>query len=494
MRRCWFRERPQSRPSSLHREPAMPKTSPTPALGMIAWTSGPLGKLNEANRALVDEISRLIKAGDQETLVGALKGWPPSQVVELFVHLPLKHARVLFSWMDNAQARAIAELDDTFRDVLLADATVDRLVEVLDELEPEEARASLAQLPESLRGRALPRLEAREAIEALGAFEEESAGSIMSRKFVAVPPDWTVAQTVDEIRAHASRIERLYAVYVVDSERRPLGYLRLRDLLLIPQSTPVGEVMHTDFIGVGPETDQEDVAHIADRYELSVVPVVDAEGRLIGRITPERLGQVIRDEAAEDIRRMSGLPLDARPDESIRRIVRGRAPWLLLGLAGASLSAAVVGAFDEQLARAAILASFIPIVMSSAGNAGIQASTVAVQGLSTGTITFADLGWRLGKELVAALTNGAIAAAVLIALVLMMAQVIDIREPIQLAVTAGASLITVITLAVAVGATVPLLLERVGIDPAIATGVFITTGNDIIAVAVFFLMVTLFYL
>ena len=191
---------------------------------------------------------------------------------------------------------------------------------------------------------------------------------------------------------------------------------------------------------------------------------------------------------------MAGLPADTGPDESIGRIVRGRIPWLLIGLAGASVSAAVVGAFEDQLARATILATFIPIVMSSAGNAGIQASTVAVQGLATGAVTFGDLGWRLGKELIAALSNGAIAAAVLVTLVILMSRFVALDDPIRLALTAGVALMTVITLAVAVGATVPLILDRIGIDPAMATGVFITTGNDIMAVAVFFLMVTLFYL
>ena len=474
---------PQSRAASN------PKGHPA-----LRWTAERLDELSEPNRAVVDEVSRLIRDEDRQTLMAGLRGWPPAHLVELFVHLPLKRAKTLFGWMDNYQARAIAELDDAFRDALLADTTVERLIEVLNAMEPEEAFDALREFPEALRARVLPALHQREAVEALGQFEEDSAGSIMSRKFVAVPAHWTVGQTIDEIRANADAIERLYAVYVVDAERRARGYLRLRDLLLSPKEARVRDLMRTDFVAVGPDTDQEDVARIADRYELSVVPVVDREGRLIGRITPERLGQVIRDEAQEDMLRMGGLPLDSRPHESVRRIVRGRIPWLLIGLAGASLSAAVVGAFEDQLARAAILAVFIPIVMSSAGNAGIQASTVAVQGLSTGTISFADLGWRLGKELLAALANGTIAALVLVALVAVLARFVEVGDPVALAVTAGLALLTVIVLAVAIGATVPLVLDRLGIDPAMATGVFITTGNDVMAVAVFFAMAALIYL
>jgi magnesium transporter len=450
--------------------------------------------LDDHNSAVVNEFSRLIKAGEREAVSEALRRWPPAHLVGLLVHLPLKRARVLINWLDEYQARVVAELNPAFRDALLEDATVQRLAEVLDGLEPEEAADALEDLPEAVVQQVLPRLRERAEIESLRGYEEESAGSIMSRKFVAVPPDWTVGQVTSAIRAHAPTIEKLYAVNVVDADHRPVGYLRLRDLLLSPKEARVRDVMSTDFIAVGPDTDQEEVALLAERYELTVVPVIDRDGRLIGRITPKQLGRVLREEAEEDRNLMAGLPADTRPDESIGRIVRGRVPWLLVGLAGASVSAAVVGSFEDQLAKATILASFIPIVMSMAGNAGIQAATVAVQGISTGTVTFGDLGWRLGKELLAAFANGVIAATVLVALVLGIAQIAPFDAPIRLALTAGLALLTVVMLAVGVGATIPLVLDRLGIDPAMATGVFITTGNDIMAVAVFFLMVTLFYL
>ncbi len=450
--------------------------------------------LSEPNRAVVDEFARLIKADARETVLKAVRRMPPPSMVSLFVRLPLKRARKLTSWLDQPQLRIIAELNPSFRAALLDDVAVQRLIDVLDGFEPEEAADALDDLPHEVAEQVLPRLQERETIEALRGYGEESAGSIMSRKFVAVPVDWSVGQVTADIRAHAEAIEKLYAVNVVDAEQRPVGYVRLRDLLLAPQETPIAAIMQTDFVAVGPETDQEAVARFADRYELSVVPVVDRDGRLIGRITPKQLRRVLLEEAEEDLNLMSGLPADSRPDQPIRRIIRGRIPWLLVGLAGASLSAAVVGAFEDQLAKAAILASFIPIVMSMAGNAGIQAATVAVQGLSTGTVTFADLGWRLGKELIAGVANGLIAASVLIALVLLVTQFIEVQHPLILALTAGLSLLSVIVVAVTVGASIPILLDRIGIDPAMATGVFITTGNDIISVALFFLLMMLFYL
>jgi magnesium transporter len=473
----------------------MTNEQPTiPLVWQSAGNAGIGGALSEHNRAVVGEVARLIKADARETLVLALRRWPPMSLLDLFVQLPLKRARKLVTWMDRQQTRIVAELNPVFRAALLHDVTVQRLIDVFDGLEPEEIAAALDDLPEDVVLQVMPHLREREVVDRLRGYADESAASIMSHKFVAVPPDWTIGQVTSEIRANAETIEKLYAVNVVDAEQRPVGYLRLRDLLLLPQDTPVHQSMHRDFIAVGPETDQEEVARIAERYELSVVPVVDAEGRLIGRITPQQLNRVLRQEAEEDLNLMSGLPPDTRPDDSIGRIVRGRSPWLLIGLAGASVSAAVVGAFEDQLAKAAILASFIPIVMSMAGNAGIQASTVAVQGLSTGTVTFADLGWRLGKELFAALANGAIAAGVLMALVLVVAQFTSFDAPVVLALTSGLALLSVVIVAVSVGATIPILLDKIGIDPAMATGVFITTGNDILSVAIFFAMMTLFYL
>jgi len=465
-----------------------------PNIDDLRWQHGD-GDAVEVNQAVVEEVSRLIKAKERERLRAVLDHWSPPDVVALFVALPLKRARKLFEWRGRETVKAMALLNPDLRTALLKDASIARIVKVLDKMEPEQALQDLDDLPEEVAQQVFPRLRARAAIEELRAHGEDSAGSIMSRKFVAVPIDWTIGMVTAEIRANARRIEKLYGVSVVDIQRRPVGYLKLRDLLLLPKEIGVREAMHTDFVAVTPDTDQEEVAHLADRYELNVMPVVDANGQLVGRITPDRLQQVIRDEAEEDIKIMAGLATDTQPDESVRRIVRGRAPWLLVGLVGASLSGVVVGAYEEQLAQAAILASFIPIVMSTAGNAGIQASTVAVQGLATGTLTFADLGWRLGKELLGGLANGAIAAVAvaLVLFVLLVSRLGGIEAPLRLVITAGLAEMTVVVAAVTVGSTIPVILDRLGIVPAMATGVFITTGNDILAVLIFFVTVTLFY-
>ncbi|NCC27674.1 MAG: magnesium transporter, partial [Gammaproteobacteria bacterium] len=301
-------------------------------------------------------------------------------------------------------------------------------------------------------------------------------------------------QVVAEVRRRADLIKKLSAVYVVDADRRLLGYLKLRDLLLRPSDIPVEQVMRTDLVSVSSDMDQEEVVRVTTENDLITVPVVDAEGRLLGRITADELQRVVRDEAEEDVRLLSGVSPDARPDDPVLGIVKNRLPWLLAGLVGALVSGSVINAYEAQIAAAAILASFIPIVMSMAGNAGIQAATVAIQGLAAGTLWIGDLPWRLVKEMLAAVLNGSIAALILAAIVFVAGPLVGVADPLRLAFTAGVALTLVTLLAVTMGAAVPLILHHFRIDPAMATGIFITTGNDIIAVLVFFLVASLFYL
>ena len=340
----------------------------------------------------------------------------------------------------------------------------------------------------------IPQLHEAETIRELTAYQEDSAGGIMTRKLVAVPPGWSVGQVVAEVRRRAERIKKLSAVYVVDADRKLLGYLKLRDLLLRPSEIPVERVMRTDLVTVRSDMDQEEVVRVTTENDLVTVPVVDAQGRLLGRITADELQRVVRDEVEEDVRLMSGISPEARPDDPVLGIVKNRLPWLLAGLMGALVSGSIIGSYESQIASAAILASFIPIVMSMAGNAGIQAATVAIQGLSTGTIWIGDLPWRLAKEMLGALLNGLVAAAILGGIVLVVGPLVGVADPLRLALTAGVALIGVTLLAVAMGAAVPLILNHFRIDPAMATGIFITTGNDIIAVLVFFLVASLLYL
>jgi magnesium transporter len=270
------------------------------------------------------------------------------------------------------------------------------------------------------------------------------------------------------------------------------GTVSLKQFLLAPGDVPVHDIMERDFISVTTDIDQEEVGRIVQRYDLVSLPVTDSAGRMMGRITIDDVVDVIRDEAEEDMQIMSGVAGGEEPTDSVMRISRGRLPWLLVGMVGAGLSGLVIGSFESALEQAVVLASFIPVVMAMAGNAGIQSAAIAVQGLASGEVWTSDVARRLGKELGVSLINGVVLALVLGVAVALLP--FDDANIARLAFTAGLSLLLVIILATCIGTTVPLLLHRFDVDPAIATGPFITTSNDIIGLAIFFAIATLLYL
>ena len=321
-------------------------------------------------------------------------------------------------------------------------------------------------------------------------YEDDTAGGIMGTEFVAVPSSWTVAHATEEVRRKADVVEPIYSVFVTDDTGKLIGGISLKKLLLSQERVKIAEIVDSEPYSVTTDVDQEEVVRIMERYNLVSLPVIDRTGLLVGRITIDDVVDVMREEAEEDIQRMSGVSGGEEYTDSVLRVTRGRFPWLLMGMLGAGLAATVIGFFQQEVARAAILASFIPIVMATAGNAGIQSSAIAVQGIASGSIWATDLRKRFAKDLLVSVINGGV-----LALILGIGVVTIVGSPhaMRLALTASLTLVTVIVLATTIGGVVPLILHRIGIDPAMATGPFITTMNDIIGLLVFFLLSTLIY-
>ena len=442
---------------------------------------------------LAERLEDLLESGDREEAVRIAASLHPADLARLLNYLPTGERETLFGWLPSEQAGlALAELDEELRMRLLEETLPERLAELLGHLETDDAADVLADLPEEVAARVLPLLDRSEEVRSLLHYDEESAGGIMGTEFVIVPETWTVAEATEEVRRNAETVEAVFAVFVSDAQGRVQGMVSLKNLLLTLADTPVSDIMDGDVITVPPEIDQEEVARIMQRYDLVSLPVVDARGEMLGRITIDDIVDVIRDEAEEDIQRMSGMSGSEEPSDSVFRVIRGRLPWLLIGMVGAGLSGLVIGQFENALEQAVILATFIPIVMAMAGNAGIQSSAIVVQGLASGELWASDVARRLSKELSVSLLNGLALALILGAVV--MALPIGGASLELLALTASLSMLTVIVLATIIGATVPLLLHRMKIDPALATGPFITTSNDILGLGVFFLLATLIYL
>lgn len=461
----------------------------------VTWTREPAQEPLEANDGALSTVREMIKAGHRSQVVELLKRWDPVDVMQLITRLRLKHARKLFQWLPaNPSIKVIAELRPEFRSILLEESTLDQFRDILAGLDPEDATEILNEFPDDVAEELIARLPDVEEIATRASYADDTAGRVMARKFVALPETCTAGQAVTQMRAEADRIRKVFTIYVTDGTGKLTGTVEVGRLLLAPTDAPLSSIMNRDVIAVAADTDQEEVLRLARKRDMRTVPVIDAAGHLVGRVTPKQLTRIASDEANEDMLLMSGVSSEARSDDTVFRIVKGRLPWLLAGLVGASVAATVVGSYEEQLAEAAILAAFIPVTMSMAGNAGLQASAVAVQGLATGALWSGDIFYRLMKELFAALFNGAIAGTILGALVMIASFAVPLEDPLQLALATSLSLLCVTTLAAMVGATVPIILDKLGIDPAMAIGVFITSSNDVLGVLIFFLMATTFYL
>ena len=468
----------------------MPPTPTDPAPSVTRDGTGPSGLL-ELDESVVDDLVALLAEGQRGMVLNLVADLYPADVALLLYHLPSDEAKQLFRWLPPELASdSLAELEDTFRASLLEGLSQSVLANLLDALDTDDAVDVLADLPEEVALQLLPDLEDTEDLTELLEYGEETAGGIMAREFVAVQPDWTLQEAVEEVRRHADDVDEIYTAYVVDETETLVGVVSLKRLLLSPASVPVRDIMETDFISVSVDVDQEEIGEIVQRYDLLSVPVVDGDGRLLGRITIDDVVDVIRDEAAEDIQLMSGLTGEEETVDSALAVSRGRLPWLIVGLVGSGMSGAVIGAFEATLQQAVVLATFIPIVTAMGGNAAVQSAAIAVQGLGSGELWLTDAFKRLGKELLVALLNGTVIAALLCGTV----AALGMGDIAMLVATLGLTMLAVSLVATTNGALIPFVLTWLGVDPASAMGPFVTTLNDILGLAIYFLIATALYL
>ena len=442
------------------------------------------------DEAFVDDVAVLVETGQQGYVLNLVADLRSADLADLLSHLPPESARVLFRWLPDAEtAEALPDLESAERVDLLDGLSTPELVALIDRLDTDDQADVLADVDLAQADDVLVQLEDSAEVEALLSYPDDSAGGLMGVEYVAVPQDATVSEATEAVRS--TDVDPVHVVYAVDPEGRLTGVVPLKRLLLARATAAIQDIATTDVVSCEPDLDQEDVARIMERYDLVALPVVSSGGRLLGRITIDDVVDVIREEAEEDLQRAVGITGEEELSSSVFAVSRGRLVWLLLGLVGAYVSGLVIVGFEEALQVAPVLALFIPIVMAMAGNAGIQSSAIAVQGIASGDLWRSDLGRRIGKELAVALINGAVLAVALALIVLASGFGHDTQ---RLALVAGLALLVVIVLATLVGATVPLVLNRVGIDPALAMGPFITVSNDILGLSIFFLVATVLYL
>jgi magnesium transporter len=430
------------------------------------------------------QIEQYIGENREQELINLLEDIHFADIAEIMEELDSSDASYLFQILDSEKtAEILLELDEEVREKILRDLSPKEIAEELDELSTDDAADIIAELPADKKEEVIQELtddeHAKDIVDLLR-YDEDTAGGLMAKELVKVNENWNVLTCVREMRIQAEDVQRVHSIYVVDDEERLKGRLSLKDLLVTSTKTPISEVYikKVDFVKV--TTPDVEVARIMQKYDLEAIPVVDELGRLVGRITIDDIVDVIKEEADKDYQLAAGISQDVEADDSILELTKARLPWLVLALFGGFITVKVMGIFEPAMKSHGELFFFTPLIAAMAGNVGVQSSAIIVQGLANNVI-MGSLWNRLVKEVLLTLLNGSILAAILIAGSHFL---LDVSYEIGL--TVSISLISVIVIASLLGTFVPILLNKFKIDPALATGPFITTSNDICGILIYF--------
>ncbi|MFL9837649.1 magnesium transporter [Flavobacterium sp. ST-75] len=436
------------------------------------------------SRDFIAQIEQLISENREKELQDLLEDIHYADIAEIMGELDDSGAIYIFHILDSEKtAEILLEIDEEVREKILRELSSKEIAEELDELSTDDAADIIAELPQDRKEEVISELvdveHAKDIVDLLR-YDEDSAGGLMGKELVKVNENWNVLTCVKEMREQAVNVQRVHSIYVVDDENRLKGRLSLKDLLTTSTKTPIREVYipKVDFVKV--DTPDVEVARIMQKYDLEAIPVVDELGRLVGRITIDDIVDVIKEEADKDYQLAAGISQDVEADDSIIELTRARLPWLVLALLGGFISVRLLNTFSGAMDNHRELFFFTPLIAAMAGNVGVQSSAIIVQGLANNSIS-GSLWRRLIKEILLSLLNGSLLAIILIA-----GSHIILGVSYELGLTVSVSLVSVIIIASLIGTFIPIFLNRVGIDPALATGPFITTSNDICGILIYF--------
>ena len=437
----------------------------------------------EINSAYIEQITALIEANNSAELSVIITDLHIADIAEIIEDLSIGNAHFFFNLIDEEKAALVlVELENDTREDLLSDLTAKEIAgEVIDNLESDDAADVIAELSKEKKEEVLAYIEDEEHasdISDLLSYPEDTAGGLMAKELIKVNENWTTLQCLKEMRKQAEHVKEVHTIYVVDNDDKLLGSMSLRKLLLIETNTPIKDIIKTDIVSVKATEDDEDVANIMNKYDLIVLPVVDNLNRLIGRITIDDVMDVVKEEAEKDYQMASGISEDVESSDSIWELTRARLPWLLIGMIGGLLGAKVIGIFD--LENNFELAFFIPLIAAMGGNVGVQSAAIVVQGLANDSLKMENIFQKLIKELGVGLLNGIICS------VIILGAAFSLGYSMELSLTVSISLLAVIVFAAVFGTFIPLTLEKYKIDPALATGPFITTVNDVLGLFIYF--------
>ena len=441
----------------------------------------------ELNEKFIAYLSNLIHNKDNNKINSLLKNVHPSDIADILEALNEGEAQFLFELIEKEKsANVIVEVEDEVRDSLLSELSEKEIAkEVIDNLESDDAADLIGDLSDEKQEKVLSYIEDEEyfnTITDLLSYQENSAGSLMAKELIAVNENWSTKECLIEMRKQATKIKKIHTVYVVNNSNELVGTLSLRQLLISESNTQIEKIVKKNIVSIKAMESSEIVANTMNKYNLVVLPVIDDENKLIGRITADDVMEIIKEEAEKDYQMASGITEDVDSSDNIWLITRARLPWLLIGLLGGVFGAGIINGF-EITNQNLQLAFFIPLIAAMGGNVGVQSAAIIVQGLANNSLKANNLLSRLLKELIVAIINGLICSLLIFATILLF---FPFDDGFLLAISVSISLLTVIIFAALFGTFIPIFLYRNKIDPALATGPFITTVNDVFGLFIYF--------
>lgn len=439
----------------------------------------------EFSAALLETVESGIKNKNDAALQKQLNALHYADIAEILDELNLDQATYIIKLLDSeTTSDVLSELGEDVREKVLQNLSVKEIAEEVKELDTDDAVDLISELPPDRKQKVIAQIDDKELvadINELLEYDENSAGGLMAKELVKVYETWTVAGCLRKIRTQAQNVKRVHSIYVVDKADKLIGRLSLKDLLIAKNETKISAIYIPKVDAVHVNDDDEDVARLMAKYDLEAVPVVDDEKTLLGRITIDDIVDVIIEEAEKDYQLAAGITQDVDAEDSIFALTKARLPWLFLGLIGGVGAAIIMGTFDTIIEDFPLILLFTPLIAAMAGNVGVQSSAIIVQGLANDDIK-GSINSRLIKEMLLATLNGIILAVFLFGFMWFW------QQDFQTALAVSVSLVAVIIVAGIVGTFIPLFLHKRGIDPAIATGPFITTSNDIFGILIYFII------
>lgn len=445
----------------------------------------------ELSKEFLERFQDALDQKDEQFIRKSLEGVNPADITQLLYEFDTDESKYVIDLLEKQiGAQILNDLDEDTRAEFLEVFRSDEIAAFLDFLDSDDCVDILMELPLQIREEVVSLIHDEQKarhIQELLHYDEDVAGGLMAKELIKCNLNWTIRQCIEEIRKQAEKVQKIYSVYVINNTGKLVGKVALKKIIIAEDGAKIADIFDSDIVSVSTHTHEDEVAAIMRKYDLEAVPVVNAKGRLVGRITIDDIVDVMQEQAEEERQLMAGISDDVEEDDSVWKLSKARLPWLIIGMVGGLLGARFIGLFEGDIILIPAVAFFIPLITATGGNVGIQSSSIVVQSLANPNVFAESMARRLLKVFTVAILNGLILSLLVFGTIMLL-----YREEF-LAVTVAIALFSVVLLASFMGTITPLVLDKFGINPALASGPFITTANDLLGLGVYFSIANLLY-